>query len=75
MGIRFRVAWGRRREGPTLPAPALPHITSTDTKERNTVSYPFYEIYDSEEQALAAAAIRDQGKDIPPPLPASQSTE
>jgi hypothetical protein len=73
MGFRFRLAWGRRREGPTLAAPALPEIRSED----GTVvgQYPFYEVYDTKEKALAAAAIRNQGKDIPPPPVVSQSTE
>jgi len=73
MGFRFRLAWGRRREGPTLAAPALHKIGSEDGPIVNP--YPFYEVYDTKEQALAAAAIRNQGKDIPPPPVVSQSTE
>jgi hypothetical protein len=73
MGFRFRLAWGRRRGGPALAAPALPEASGGDGP--SVGQYPFYEVYDTKEQALAAAAIRNQGKDIPPPPVVSQSTE
>jgi hypothetical protein len=73
MGFHGRLAWGRRREGPTLAAPALPEVRGEDSP--GVSQYPFYEVYDTKEQALAAATIRNQGKDIPPPPVVSQSTE
>jgi hypothetical protein len=73
MGVRFRLAWGRRRDGPSLAAPALPEINSEEGQIGS--KYPFYEVYETKEQALAAAARLGQGKDIPPPPDVSQSTE
>jgi hypothetical protein len=73
MGLRFRLAWGRRREGPSLAAPALPEISGEGGQIRSR--YPFYEVYETKEQALAAAATLREGKNIPPPPVVSQSTE
>jgi hypothetical protein len=73
MGFRFRLAWGRRRGGLALAAPALPEVSGEDGP--SVSQYSFYEVYDTKEQASAAAAIRNQGKDIPPPPVVSQSTE
>jgi hypothetical protein len=68
------MAWGRRRAGLKLPAPVLAEVTSED-ESQDITRYPFYEVYNTREQALAAAATRNQGKDIPTPPLASQSTE
>jgi hypothetical protein len=67
----FRPAWVRRREGPNLPAPALAEVVSKGESQR-VIRDPFY---DTQERALAEAAIRNQGKDIPAPPCAFQSTE
>lgn len=75
MGLRLRLAWGRRREGPDLPAPPLPELVIVNKGGQNTAIYPFYEEFSSPEQAAVAAAIRNQGKDIPAPPLASESTE
>ncbi|KIM23715.1 hypothetical protein M408DRAFT_332205 [Serendipita vermifera MAFF 305830] len=71
LGMRLKIAWGRRREAPSLPAAPLPKVVLEDTRESMTMgNYPLYEEFDTKEQALAAAAIRDGPKDIPaPPLP------
>jgi hypothetical protein len=60
----MRLAWGRRRHGPNLPAPEIAPIS----KEGDQFGgYPLYEIFDTHEQAVAAAAIRNRGKDTPVP--------
>jgi len=34
--------------------------------------YPLYEVFETQEQAMTAAAIRNRGKDIPvPPIPSA----
>ncbi|KIM23714.1 hypothetical protein M408DRAFT_27671 [Serendipita vermifera MAFF 305830] len=70
-GMRLRIAWGRRRAASGSPAPPLPKVVLEDTSESIAMGgYPFYEEFDTEEQALAAAVIRNRPKDIPaPPLP------
>jgi hypothetical protein len=67
--MRMRLAWGRRRQGPNLPAPEIIPVS----KEENLPGrYPLYEVFDTQEQAMAAAAIRNRGKDIPaPPIPST----
>lgn len=75
LGFRFRVVWGRRREGPEMSAPALPSVVSSSGDEFLRPKYPLYEEYDSEEQARAAATIRNRGKDIPAPPLVSEATE
>lgn len=76
---RFRLAWGRRRAAPGQPAPPLPSppLTPEDADDPESLSlsrlkpYPLYFVYDTKEQALAEAALRNRTKDfIPPRLPA-----
>jgi hypothetical protein len=74
LGFRFRLAWGRRREGPSLPAPPLSLVPNNGESEP-TVKYPLYEVFDTQEQASARAAIRNRGKDIPVPPTASETRE
>lgn len=70
MGFRFGIAWGHRRVGQGLPAPPLPELPpQPENYEQGATPYPLYENYDSREQALEAAAVRNQGKDFLP-LPA-----
>jgi hypothetical protein len=70
--FRVRIAWGRRRAGPGLPASALPEVTPISEESKVTSKYPLYEVYDTPEQALEGIAIRARGKDIPEaPLPSS----
>jgi len=72
MGIRARIAWGRRRAGPELPAPPLPKAKLAYEESQPTSKYPLYEIFDTPQQALAAMETRIQNKDIPDaPLPSS----
>jgi hypothetical protein len=67
--MRLRLAWGRRRQGPNLPAP---EIVTMSKGESQSGRYPLYEIFETQEQAMAAAAIRNRGKDIPvPPIPSA----
>ncbi len=75
MGFRFRVVWGRRRESRDTPAPALPDVDLNNGHESPHAKYPLYEEYHTKEEALAAAAIRNQGKDIPPAPLVFQATE
>ena len=67
------VAWGRKRAGPELPAPAL-HILPEDATDPSTVPYPAYYVYDTPEHARRQAAIRNSKKNIPPP-PGPPTTE
>jgi hypothetical protein len=60
---RFRLAWGRKREGPGLPAPDLDISPLTEV----SVPYPNYYEYDSTEHSQRQAAIRNRNKDTPPP--------
>lgn len=72
MIFRLRIAWGRRRSGPGLPAPPLPEVGPIGEESEAKNKYPLYEVYDTPEQALAGIAIRSRGKDIPEaPLPSS----
>lgn len=73
LGFRLRLAWGRRRAGPNLTAPDLQEIT---IDEESRVEYPFYEVYNSLEEAAAAAEGRNRDKKNVPSLPSPQgSTE
>ncbi|KIM26246.1 hypothetical protein M408DRAFT_194255 [Serendipita vermifera MAFF 305830] len=72
LGFRFRLAWGRRRAGPDLPAPKLPEIDYDEGGE-TIARYPFYEVYDTPEQAKEATLVRNRGKDIPEPPFLSES--
>lgn len=70
IGLRMRLAWGRRRAGPNLPAPDL-HEVAVDNK----VKYPFYEVYNTPGEAAVATETRNRGKDIPAPPYAQGSTQ
>jgi hypothetical protein len=64
------LAWGRKREAPDLPAPALELIPLTVTEA--SVPYPNYYEYHTAEHSQRQAAIRNRHKNIPPPpLPPS----
>jgi hypothetical protein len=70
--FRVRIAWGRRRAGPGLSAPALPEVALVSEESKFTSKYPLYEVYDTPEQALTGIAMRARGKDIPEaPVPSS----
>jgi hypothetical protein len=70
LGLRFRMAWGRRRAGPNLPAPALPTGNFITEEEKQTTKYPFYHVFDTRAQALQATEIRNRRKNVPaPPRP------
>jgi hypothetical protein len=58
------------RMGPSsnLHAPEIVPMSKEDQSGR----YPLYEVLDTQEQAMAAAAIRNRGKDVPvPPIPSA----
>lgn len=74
IGLRMRLAWGRHRVGPNLPAPELQEIPESEENKKRT-KYPFYEVYSTPEEAAAAAERRNQDKNIPPPPIARDSTE
>jgi hypothetical protein len=74
---RTRFAWGRRRQGLSEPAPALPQIPSQSSSRLGEASssivkpYPEFHIYDTKEISLQAQARRNRGKAVPlPPYPA-----
>lgn len=68
IGVRARMTWGRRREGPKQPAP---NLNFQDSKglglSPHPVDYPYFELYYNQEQSLEAKIERDMGKDINPP--------
>lgn len=67
MGFYIHFAWGRKRAGPDLPAPA---INPVPVDNEGAVRYPFYEVYNTREELAAAAAIRRQDRIVPDlPLP------
>ncbi|PVG04205.1 S-adenosyl-L-methionine-dependent methyltransferase [Serendipita vermifera] len=67
-GLRVRIAWGRRRAGPNLPAPPLPVLPESEPTGSHAKGPLFtYEVYNSLQEALEKAALRARGKDIPPP--------
>ncbi|PVG04207.1 S-adenosyl-L-methionine-dependent methyltransferase [Serendipita vermifera] len=66
-GLRFRFAWGRRREGPNSPAPALPKLQLTNSLNKTPLF--IYEVYNTSQEAQEKIALRNRGKDIPPPPP------
>ena len=74
-GVRVRLAWGRRREARGHPAPPLPEDIPRGKDYRKPTDYLLYEEFSTPEEAAAATIIRDRGKDIPPPPPASESAE
>jgi len=70
LGLRFRMAWGRRRAGPNLSAPALPAGNFITEEEKQTTKYPFYDVFDTPAKALETTEIRNRRKNIPaPPRP------
>ncbi|CAG7854155.1 SubName: Full=Uncharacterized protein {ECO:0000313/EMBL:CCA67105.1} [Serendipita indica DSM 11827] len=67
-----RYAWGRRRAAENEPAPPLlsvPTPTPATTDARRIFRYPHFYIYKTREESLAAAALRNRGKDCTPPPP------
>lgn len=72
MWYRMRYAWGRRRAAENEPAPPLlsvPTPTPATTDARRIFRYPHFYIYKTREESLAAAALRNRGKDCTPPPP------
>ncbi|KAG8823120.1 hypothetical protein FRC17_009398, partial [Serendipita sp. 399] len=73
MSLRIRLAWGRRRAGPGLPAPPLPELSTTasssaDAEETSGRRYfPYFFVYDTQEesQEQAAKRNRDKPKEVP----------
>lgn len=70
----MKLAWGRRRAGPSLPAPELQMIPESEEDKRKS-KYPFYEVYNTPEEAAVATERRNRDKNIPPPPTAGESTE
>lgn len=75
IGLRMRLAWGRRRESADYPGPTMSGFIPSGNKGLKTTQYSFYEEFSTPEQAAAATTIRNRGKDIPAPPLASVSTE
>lgn len=71
--MRVRLAWGRRRAAPNEPAPSLFSMPPGSEREDESFMvdpYPYYYVYDSKEQALEQAALRNREKQGGlPPLP------
>jgi hypothetical protein len=62
---RTRIVWGRRRAAANMPAPSLPVIEDVDASPRT--HYPYYQVHNTHKEALAQAALRNHGKNRPPP--------
>lgn len=70
VSLRIRIAWGRRRAadgGPAPPLPPSPQPLETDDSSPPYHPYPFYYVYNSQEESLQAAAERK--KDLPLEVP------
>ncbi|KAG8813304.1 hypothetical protein FRC18_002574, partial [Serendipita sp. 400] len=77
MSLRIRLAWGRRRAEPGKPAPPLPELPPAsdpeDTPGRR--NFPYFFVYDTQEESKKQAAIRNQDKPKEVPFhPASTRT-
>jgi hypothetical protein len=70
---RVRIAWGRRRAAEGEPAPPLSNVEDEETFSR--VRYPYYQVYNTQEEALAQTAIRNRGKDLPTPFHPADTKE
>jgi hypothetical protein len=64
---RTRFAWGRRRAGPTEPAPALPSVSYEQASGNKAKEYPLWHVYDTKEKSLEQNALRNRGKGTPLP--------
>ncbi|PVG04486.1 S-adenosyl-L-methionine-dependent methyltransferase [Serendipita vermifera] len=69
--MRMRLAWGRRRANIGEPAPPLPALQAAEPRQNATFApYPHYYVYDTREESVAEATIRNSTKNLPiPPLP------
>jgi hypothetical protein len=63
---RIRLCWGRRRAAENMPAPPLP-VVNEDADASLRTDYPYYQVHNTREESLAQTALRNQGKNLPPP--------
>jgi hypothetical protein len=66
MSMRIGLAWGRRREAENGSAPPLATIDE-DVDSSLRPKYPYFYIYDSQEESLAQAATRNRDKPMVAP--------
>lgn len=64
--LRIRIAWGRRRAEPDCPAPPLPEAELST--EGSLAKYPFYYVYDTQEQTLNETKERNRDKPTTEPF-------
>jgi hypothetical protein len=67
-----RLAWGRRRAAPGEPAPPLPPKTAGPSIDEEfddslALPYPYFFIYDTREQSLKEAELRNKSQTFAPP--------
>ncbi|CCA71910.1 hypothetical protein PIIN_05845 [Serendipita indica DSM 11827] len=69
--LRFACAWGRRRAAPGKPAPPLPPVSPSTEREDDLPSslppYPFFDLFESKEQAKESYERRNKSKTYTPP--------
>jgi len=65
--MRIRIAWGRRRAAEGEPAPVLQAVEQ-DPEALSRPKYPYFRVYDSEEEALAQAALRNRDQPAVSPV-------
>ena len=63
MSLRLRIAWGRRRAAENESAPPLP-VVEEDADASSRPKYPFFYVYNSQEESLAQAAARNRDKPL-----------
>jgi len=66
MSLRIRLAWGRRRLSENESAPPLP-VIEEDAEASSRPKYPFFYVYNSQEESLAQAAARNRNKPLVAP--------
>jgi hypothetical protein len=66
MSLRIRIAFGRRRAAENESAPPLP-VIEEDAEASSRPKYPFFYVYNSQEQSLAQAAARNRDKPLVTP--------
>jgi len=71
---RLRIAWGRRRAAEGEPVPPL-SSPKEDEEVFSRPRYPYYQVYNTQEEALAQIAVRNRDKNLPAPFHPADTRE